>query len=115
MDRALGAVLALLVTSASIAGTDWPDDAVSALRLECLGDVASGKNASADQIKAANAFCGCYATTMAANVTYADMAKIAKKGEKAGAEMDLSPAGNRLKTALELQCGDLSKKLSEAK
>jgi hypothetical protein len=115
MDRALGAVLALVVSGAVFADTDWPEEAVSGLRVGCVGQGAAGKDASSEQIKAANAFCECYANTMASNIPYADMVKIAKKGEQAGAEMDLTPAGNRLKAALEVKCGDLSKKLAEAK
>lgn len=96
----------MLLTSNGFA-SDWPEGAQEALQDACFneGMQGHGKDATAEQIRAARAACGCYAKTMAETMPYKEVKKVAET--KSGYAMDFSPAGRRLNLKLEMACGKL--------
>jgi len=96
-----------MLLTANAFASDWPEGAEEAMQDACFneGMQGHGKDATAEQIRAARAACACYAKTMAETVPFKEVQKVA--GKDSAYAMDLSPAGRRLSVKIEMACGKL--------
>lgn len=113
MDWKLGGLTILFSLSAG-AASDWPEGAEQAVADSCMMEGIAGKETTAEEIRLVKAFCKCYAAQTAMGIPFAEAQRLARAGQAAAAEEDMSPAAQKLRARIEVACEKPIKALDAA-